>query len=147
MLPHFAPRCSALLLSAFIAAACTGHGTAAAGAAAPGAVAPGAAAGFGGDPWSLSSIDGHPAAVPATFQLKDGQAFGDGGCNRYSGMAKVSGNDVTFSPMAATKMACVPDVKMTQEDTMLRAFGTIAHWRIDKGELVFSDAGGKDRLR
>jgi heat shock protein HslJ len=151
--PYFAPRRSALLLAALLAA-CTG--SAGSSTAFPddtprttsaGAASPGTAGDFGSDPWSLSAIDGQATTVPATFQLKDGQAFGDGGCNRYTGAAKLSGNNITFSPMAVTRMACVPDVKMTQEDEMFRAFGTIAHWRLDNGELVFSDAGGKDRLR
>ena len=63
--------------------------------------------------WSLVQIGensnplgngGNP--VTLTFQSSDGRAFGNAGCNRYSGPYTLSGSSLTFGPAVSTKMAC-----------------------------------------
>jgi heat shock protein HslJ len=100
-----------------------------------------------GDPWTVRTIDGHPATAPASLVLQDGHATGNTGCNPYSGSAKISGDDITFGPMITIKMACLPQARMEQEASLLAAFAAIAHWRMDNGALVLSDTQDRERLR
>lgn len=38
----------------------------------------------------------------------DGAVSGSGGCNSMTGTATISGDSITFSPIASTRMACTP---------------------------------------
>jgi heat shock protein HslJ len=63
--------------------------------------------------WRLVAVAGAPAGngangQPATLRLDDvGQrASGYAGCNQFSGSYTLSGNSLTFGPLAMTRMAC-----------------------------------------
>lgn len=73
----------------------------------------------------------------------DGRVSGSGGCNRITGKADISGNRISFAPMASTRMACVPAV-MNQEAKFLGALNDVRRWRIDgpRGKLILLD--GRD---
>ncbi|RJG40623.1 META domain-containing protein [Mesorhizobium sp. DCY119] len=44
----------------------------------------------------------------------DGAVQGNGGCNRFTGHARIDGNSIIFAPLASTNMACTP-AAMDQE--------------------------------
>ena len=72
----------------------------------------------------------------------DGAVTGTGGCNRMSGRASISGDRITFGPIASTKMACAPAV-MDQEGKFLAALRDVRTWRIDPThKLTLLDAAG-----
>ncbi|QIG48892.1 META domain-containing protein [Nordella sp. HKS 07] len=77
----------------------------------------------------------------------DGRVSGSGGCNRISGKADISGERITFSPLASTRMACAPAV-MDQESKFLGALNDVRKWRVDnpRGKLFLLDAQGNEVL-
>ncbi len=77
----------------------------------------------------------------------DGRVSGSGGCNRISGKADISGERISFSPLAATRMACAPAI-MDQETKFLAALNDVRTWRIDgrRGKLFLLDAQGNEVL-
>ena len=60
----------------------------------------------------------------------NGKVSGTGGCNRMTGRATVSGESLTFSPIASTEMACSPAV-MNQEQKFFAALEDVRAWRVD----------------
>lgn len=63
---------------------------------------------------------------------------GSGGCNRITGSYKLKGNELTFSRMVATMMACMQG--MDTEKKFLKALGDVTSWKITGHTLqVFDD--------
>lgn len=71
---------------------------------------------------------------------EDGTVAGTGGCNRMSGKAAISGDGITFGPIAATNMACTP-AAMDQEGKFFAALRQVRKWRVDptRRKLVLLD--------
>lgn len=75
--------------------------------------------GCGGDPgrlfqgveWQILSIDGKPlpadGPVPTIYFGTDGRLNGFAGCNRFMGGYALSGEGLTSSQLASTRMACI----------------------------------------
>lgn len=74
----------------------------------------------------------------------DGTITGTGGCNRMSGRATISGDKITFGPIASTKMACTP-AAMNQEAKFFAALRDVRTWRIDptRQKLALLDSDRK----
>ena len=74
---------------------------------------------------------------------EDGKVSGSGGCNRMSGMATLTGEEITFGPIASTKMACAPAV-MDQEMKFFAALSEVRTWQADpsRGKLTLLGKGG-----
>lgn len=77
----------------------------------------------------------------------DGRVSGSGGCNRITGKADISGNRISFTPLASTRMACAP-ASMDQEAKFLAALSDVRQWRIDgpRGKLILLDARDNEVL-
>ena len=75
---------------------------------------------------------------------EDGAVSGSGGCNRFAGKATISGDTISFSPLASTEMACSPAV-MDQEQKFHAALAATKAFRIHPLErkLVLLDGAGK----
>jgi heat shock protein HslJ len=73
---------------------------------------------------------------------------GNAGCNRYFGSAKVSGDEIIFSQLGSTRMACSPAI-MNQEQLFLTALSAVRSWRIDaeRNLLYMSNEKGGVILR
>jgi heat shock protein HslJ len=73
---------------------------------------------------------------------------GNGGCNRYFGSAKVNGDEIIFSQLGSTKMACSQAV-MNQEQLFLTALTAMRSWRIDaeRNLLYMNNEEGETILR
>lgn len=93
--------------------------------------------------WQLIELDGQaidttklnrPAQL--TFEQADQRVFGSAGCNSMTGKYTLEAPDkLSFSPMAATKMAC-PD--MSVEMKFQEIIGKVNTWSITEGFLVLS---------
>jgi heat shock protein HslJ/uncharacterized lipoprotein NlpE involved in copper resistance len=77
--------------------------------------------------WALTGLNGKPVnpeglpqgAPSLQLKLAENQAAGNGGCNRFTGSAEAKGNQISFGPMASTRMACAGPA-MTLENNYLQ---------------------------
>jgi len=78
----------------------------------------------------------------------DGAVNGDGGCNGYGGTATISGEAISFGPLAGTLMACA-DAIMDQERRFFDALNNAASFRVDAetSKLFLLDASGAELVR
>ena len=101
-----------------------------------------------GTTWTLTTIASGDAVssvvigteVTAVFTA-DATVSGSAGCNRYSGSYTWTGDQLSFSPLASTKMACADDV-MAQESAFLSGMQDVASFAIDGAQLTLMDASG-----
>jgi len=101
-----------------------------------------------GTTWTLTTIASGDAVssvlsgteVTAAFTA-DATVSGSGGCNRYSGSYTWTGDQLSFAPLASTKMACADDV-MAQEGAFLASMEQVASFAIDGSQLTLSDDSG-----
>ena len=79
---------------------------------------------------------------------EDGRVSGRGGCNGYGGTATIDGDKLSFSPLAATQMACA-EALMNQEQKFFDALGRVATFRLVPAEqkLLLLDADGETVVR
>lgn len=83
-----------------------------------------------------------------TLQISsDGRASGDGGCNRFSGTAEVTGDQISFGALMMTMRACMAEAMQMQEQKYTTAFEHVRKWRIENGLLYLMDDAGQDVLR
>jgi heat shock protein HslJ len=104
-----------------------------------------------GPVWAAQEIAGTPVTgeAPVTLQLgADGRASGRGGCNGFGGSYTLAGDALSFSPLAATRMACAPAL-MDQEQRYFDTLAQVTHYAVaDDGALLLETGEGKEiRLR
>lgn len=93
--------------------------------------------------WQLLSIDGRAAAGQTMRIDAEGHVSGFAGCNRYVSSARLDGpGRVSFTPGAATKMACLEEGKMQSEAAFLGMLGAVRGFRVQGTGLVLLDASG-----
>ncbi|MFO1147270.1 MAG: META domain-containing protein [Alsobacter sp.] len=110
--------------------------------------------GCGGDPasllagrdWTLASLAGTPVASdgrPASLAFTaDGQVSGSSGCNRFTGRFTLTGETLSFGPLAATRMAC-PEPLMQQESRLFAILAAVRGFQIaESGDLVLLTVDG-----
>ncbi len=95
--------------------------------------------------WRLVEVEGKTVDTaklqrPAefTFNKADQRISGSAGCNNIFGKFTVSADKLTFSPLAATKMACQD---MSVESSFLSVTGKVNNWKVTEGFLVLSQDG------
>jgi len=101
-----------------------------------------------GTTWTLTTIASGDAVssvlngtdVTAVFTA-DATVSGSAGCNRYSGSYTWTGDQLSFSPLATTKMACADDV-MAQESAFLASMEQVASLAIEGSQLTLADGSG-----
>jgi heat shock protein HslJ len=99
--------------------------------------------------WRLVSygIPGEERQVPQhitvtlTFE-PGGRVSGSAGCNSYGGSYQLSGNELTFSPLESTLMACLDDGVMEIESDYLRALSTAESYQVSGDQLQIEYQGG-----
>ncbi|HEY0920338.1 META domain-containing protein [Devosia sp.] len=97
--------------------------------------------------WQAESIGGTPllANSAATLSIAgDMRTGGRGGCNSYFTQAELAGENLRFSAVAATQMACAADAVTTQEQAFFAALAATRFWRLRDGKLVLLDGGGRE---
>jgi heat shock protein HslJ len=113
------------------------------------AVTPPAAANLTDATWTLVSFgpegDESPI-VPGseiTLSFMDGEKIaGSAGCNRYGGGYQRDGDNLTFSEVFSTRMACQPDEVMTQEQAYLAALNGVQRFELTAtGLRLWTDEG------
>lgn len=100
--------------------------------------------------WTLIELD--RAAIAATsrpaptlkLSSKERRVSGFAGCNRYTGGYELKADQVTFSAIATTRMACP---EPTPEASLLKALGDTASWKVVGRTLELSDATPTVRSR
>ena len=65
---------------------------------------------------------------------------GSGGCNDLTGAYKLTGNQIIFDGIAATRKACLEG--MDTEGTFMAALGKVRSWKILGEHLELFDAAG-----
>lgn len=107
--------------------------------------------GCAGDPetllagdWEGTALNGSAIAegVTVTLSFDEGQVSGQSGCNRFTGGYALSGEGLTFTPLAATRMAC-PAPQMETETALFDALRRTARFDIgaDGSLLLFAGDG------
>lgn len=102
-----------------------------------------------GPTWITEQIDGLKVTTSQRATIKfenDGHVTGTTGCNRFSGMAKINGQNITFGQFATTRRACIPEL-MEQEQKFLEAIENIKKYSIDKNSLLrLNDSENKELM-
>ncbi len=84
--------------------------------------------------------------ITATF-AQDGRLMGTAGCNSYATSYQVSGNQITFGPVAATMMMCgAPEGIMEQEGAYLAALEAATTYQIEGNQLSLANSAGETVL-
>lgn len=81
----------------------------------------------------------------AYLVFADGKVTGSTGCNNLHGTAEVSGTDITFGPIATTKMGC-PDNATEIEKSVLRVLKRTVPFSIDSDSLLLNHPKGANGL-
>jgi heat shock protein HslJ len=75
-----------------------------------------------------------------TLHSESHRVSGSGGCNRLMGSYRLNGDELTFSQMASTMMACPEG--MDTEKAFLKAIEEVKTWKVAQRKLELFDAGG-----
>jgi heat shock protein HslJ len=98
--------------------------------------------------WRVAEIEGTPVPEGAevTMQfVRGGELGGKAACNRYTSGYRLTGEGLTFTPAAATRMACAQAL-MQLESTFLAVLPGVTHFDIRDGALILM-AGDRPALR
>jgi heat shock protein HslJ len=112
--------------------------------------ATGASSGLSGTSWRLENLAGTPAVsgVEATLQFLDGgKVTGNASCNRFTGAVTVSGQSLTFGPLASTRMACTSEQANGQETALLKALNDAERFVVEGGSLQIFSKGQTTPVR
>jgi len=97
--------------------------------------------------WKLTAYGSADSPTPAVENIeadlnfaKDGKLTGNGGCNGLGGNYKVDGDQITFSQITSTLMAC-DDPQMAQEDVVHKVLTGIASFKIEGNTLTITKDG------
>lgn len=98
-----------------------------------------------GASWQL-----HASALekPPTIQfMSDNSVFGYSGCNSYQGNYQLTGEGLSFNPLAATKMMCSPE-QMSAEQALFEALDQVTRFEVgDNGNTLQLRNNGETLLR
>jgi copper homeostasis protein (lipoprotein) len=97
--------------------------------------------------WKLTRVENQPVMVGPgqrephlIFRKEKNQLSGFSGCNNMSGTYKLNGDELTFRPIAATRMACLKGGET--ESALFKALDRVRRWKILGQHLELYDAGG-----
>jgi heat shock protein HslJ len=92
-----------------------------------------------GSDWRIEEIAGQGVIDASDVTLTvspEGQVSGQAGCNRYTGGVELTGEGLTFGPLASTRMMC-PEALMVQEARYFEVLSGVDRFDIDEtGALV-----------
>jgi heat shock protein HslJ len=99
--------------------------------------------------WRAVSFDGQPviAGTSITLKVDNGRVSGKGGCNGYGGSAEIRGDAVKFSAIFSTKMACMADGVMHQEQHYFDVLQGATRGELRGDTLVLSGERGTLEFR
>lgn len=91
---------------------------------------------------SVAGAEGLDVARTRAEFAANGRFASTIGCNRIAGMPTISGSELSFGPMAATRMACPPPLDQV-EGAYLEALRSVRGYRLSGKTLVFTGEGGE----
>jgi heat shock protein HslJ len=103
--------------------------------------------------WELEQGTVRGEAIPIldshriTLVVEGSTAGGVAACNQYGGSVAVAGDEVTFSELSQTEMACEPADAMTAEQRYLTGLGLVHTGARDGEGLVLTGVGVELRFR
>lgn len=104
-----------------------------------------------GTKWTVNTIftgdvASNTAGMDKAFLVfADGKVTGSTGCNRLTGTAKISSSEITFGPIATTKMACADPMTQVERSVLLVLKGTVP-FSIDSSSLTLNHPRGANGL-
>src|SRR6266498_534732 len=102
-----------------------------------------AVAGFEGQEWKLTSVNGKAplAGSKVTLKFENGKISGSSGCNSYGGEYSIQGGKLTVTNVVSTEMACMdPAGVMDQEAAFFKAINEAAGYQISGNRLEVKNA-------
>jgi heat shock protein HslJ/uncharacterized membrane protein len=84
--------------------------------------------------WRVIRLEDDPLPTEPGISVafdRDGKVSGKGGCNRFTGSYELTGESLSFGPLAATRMAC-PAPVMAVEARVFELMGTVS--RVTPGD-------------
>lgn len=99
--------------------------------------------------WETVSISGFEGEIPSdnnpSIAIVEERVSGTTACNKYSGSFTLNNDELSFSTLAVTKMACMGDLG-TIEQHFLRAMESVATYEIAEKTLILSNSEGEKLL-
>ncbi len=98
-----------------------------------------------GGQWQLVSIDGQPVVAGSLVTLtfdNDGNLFGNGGCNSYSGTYTIEGDKIIMGPIISTLMMCADAAVADQEAAYFGALQQVVTRAVVDGQLLLMTEAG-----
>lgn len=98
-----------------------------------------------GGQWQLVSIDGQPVVAGSLVTLtfdNDGNLFGNGGCNSYSGTYTIEGDKIVMGPIISTLMMCADAAVADQEAAFFGALQQVVTRAVVDGQLLLMTEAG-----
>jgi putative lipoprotein len=95
--------------------------------------------------WLIDAVGGEPVLAqtqPTLSIAADRRAGGSSGCNNWFAEARFDGAALYFGAVAATRMACGPEV-MAQETAFFQALDAVAAYELDGRRLTLTDGDGR----
>jgi heat shock protein HslJ len=97
------------------------------------------------DIWALESIAGEKLIIDEQIKnlpmieiyVEEERVYGNTSCNSLEGKVKIDENEITFSEIIATEMACPGDL----EQRFLSALQSINNYKIEKMRLLLFEDG------
>jgi heat shock protein HslJ len=87
-------------------------------------------------PWQITAFADNgplqpvlPGNSPTIEFLSDGSLAGFSGCNRFGASWTGGQSDLSITPLASTKMACVDEAAAAQEQSLLSAISSATGWQ------------------
>jgi heat shock protein HslJ len=84
-------------------------------------------------------VDGYP--ITLVFDQPEGMAGGKSACNQWFGPYTLEGNELTFSGIAGTLMACTDEGVMDSETAFLTAMELVEIYTMEGNELNLTGEG------
>ena len=101
-----------------------------------------------GAPWQLKIMGGEAVNLPAIVEfLPDNRLTGTNGCNRLVGAYAISGEGLTISQLASTRMACDPNVMVKADEFDRYLSGVHGFSFTDPDELILKSEQGELQLQ
>jgi heat shock protein HslJ len=96
-----------------------------------------------GDPQYLTQASSDP--IPTLFFQEDGHATGSSGCNRFNGVYSITGDQIRFTSLSATKKMCPTQTSlMEQEQSVFNTLQQAGRYQITNGQLyIYISGDGK----
>lgn len=99
--------------------------------------------------WQVNRIDGQTVSVNTGYLAftEDGRVLGNTGCNLFAGSYVFANQRLRLSPVGSTRRLCTEPAANQQEQTFLRALGSIQSVRISDDTLLLQDASGQNLIQ